>query len=217
MKASRFGPTLALTALSMILGLTPVVEADILVLTDGTRVETQGPPKVEGKRTIYTDLEGRLLALRSSEVDPEATEKANRAAPKAMPGAQEVAAVAEKKPVMVLTDADIPEGKSAPEDGEAAPIAVTVYVTDWCGYCRKTERLLNELEVDFETVDVEKVPGARAEKNRVQPGCGVPVVVVAEESVCGYAEDRIRDMVEELKGSAASPADGSTGEAEEAA
>ena len=215
MKTPRFGLLSVLIALSMMLCLVSTAGADVLVLTDGTHLQTQGPPEAEGKRTIYTDLEGRLLALRSSEIDVEATEKANRAKPKAMPAAQDLAEPAEKKPVMVLTDADIPEGKPAAEGEEASPVGVTVYVTDWCGYCRKTERLLNELEVDYETVDIEKVPGARAEKNRVQPGCGVPVVVVAEESVCGYAEGRIRALVEELKDSAAQPAD-DTGAAEEA-
>ena len=212
MKTLRFGLLLGLSALTLFLCFSTA--ADVLVLTDGTQVLTEGAFEVQGKRTTYTDPEGRLLALRSAEIDFEATKKANMPAPKGMPSARDAAVPPHKEPVLVLTDADIPAGDTDSEnnDGPAAS-QITLYVTDWCGYCRKTERLLNELEVAYETVDVEKVPGARAEKNRVKPGCGVPVVVIADESVCGYAENKIREMVEGLKASESPTADGTDGQA----
>lgn len=76
---------------------------------------------------------------------------------------------------------------------------ITLYMTDWCGYCRKTERLLESLDVTYKAVDIEKVPGARAEKQRFQPRCGVPVTVIGEQSVCGFSEGKIRQMVAKLK------------------
>ena len=89
-------------------------------------------------------------------------------------------------------------------DEPAATSRVKLYMTDWCGYCRKTERLLEELDVSYEAIDIEKVPGARAEKQRHEPRCGVPVTVIAEQSVCGYSERKIRSLVKELKRSEAS-------------
>lgn len=89
------------------------------------------------------------------------------------------------------------------EETKAETPAVKLYMTDWCGFCRKTESLLDSLDVAYETIDIEKVPGARDEKNRLQPRCGVPVTVIAETSVCGFAEKKIRQLVEELKNEAA--------------
>jgi mycoredoxin len=36
---------------------------------------------------------------------------------------------------------------------------VVMYTTKWCTYCRAAKRVLTELEVPFEEVDIEEVPG----------------------------------------------------------
>ena len=86
-----------------------------------------------------------------------------------------------------------------PKAAEAEAPQIKLYMTDWCGFCRKTESLLKSLEVEYEAIDIEKVPGAREEKNRHQPRCGVPVTVIAEQSICGFSEQKIRQMVQDLK------------------
>ena len=40
---------------------------------------------------------------------------------------------------------------------------VVMYATDWCGYCARARRLLDAKGVQYEEIDVDLVPGARAE------------------------------------------------------
>ena len=35
---------------------------------------------------------------------------------------------------------------------------ITMYGADWCGDCRRSKRLLEELGVDYDLIDVEKDP-----------------------------------------------------------
>ncbi len=53
--------------------------ADWLVASDGSRIETTGPFKVEGKLVIFTLPNGTLGSLPLSEVDLEASRCADRA------------------------------------------------------------------------------------------------------------------------------------------
>ena len=43
--------------------------AEWLVLRDGTRLETRGAARVEGRRVLFTDARGTLAALPAAEVD----------------------------------------------------------------------------------------------------------------------------------------------------
>ena len=38
--------------------------------------------------------------------------------------------------------------------------SITMYSADWCGDCVRSKRLLDSLEVSYELIDVESVPGA---------------------------------------------------------
>ena len=51
-------------------------KADILVTLDGQQIETRGPWEVRGRQVVFTTPEGRLRAIRVSEVDLEASELA---------------------------------------------------------------------------------------------------------------------------------------------
>lgn len=117
------------------------------------------------------------------------------------------AAGLEAEPMPTETTASVStastDDQEASQDAEVESPQVKLYMTDWCGFCRKTESLLKSLEVEYQSIDIEKVPGARDEKNRLQPGCGVPVTVIAEQSVCGFSEQKIRKLVQDLKNEAA--------------
>jgi hypothetical protein len=84
--------------------------ADWLVLADGSRVETDGGWTVKGRLVVFKDRRGALSSLRLSEVDVAASERATAeaAAPPPAPPAAEP-----RKPVLVLTDADIPPADPA--------------------------------------------------------------------------------------------------------
>lgn len=108
--------------------------ADWLVTRDGSRIETRGPWELKGKLVVFTHANGTLSSLRLSEVDLEASEVATEEA-KAPPPAPEPAVREEKKPVLVVTDADVPKARKRPsqapageggEEAEAAEPQVTV-------------------------------------------------------------------------------------------
>ncbi|MEO1366246.1 MAG: hypothetical protein AAFX50_03640, partial [Acidobacteriota bacterium] len=112
--------------------------ADVLVMKDGSRVETKGPWEVKGRQVIFTLPNGTLSAVRLSEVDLDRSNEATeiqRRPPAPQPTAREEAAV--REPVLVLTNDDIAAGTPGAEDGDddAAPAAGStgegVVVSEW--------------------------------------------------------------------------------------
>ncbi|MCZ7652047.1 MAG: glutaredoxin family protein [Thermoanaerobaculia bacterium] len=158
--------------------------ADWLVLRDGTRLETRGVPKVEGRRVTFTDARGVWVALAASEVDLAATEAANRveeaAAPKPSPRA----------PVLRLTDDDVGHA------GHFEQPTILFYSASWCGSCRRSRVLLDQLGARYDERDVEEDPAARRAKERLVPGPAVPVIAFGDIVLTGFSERGIRRMVE---------------------
>lgn len=173
------------------------VEAEWLVLRDGTRLETRGVARVEGRRVLFTDAGGTLAALPAAEVDLAATEAANRTA--AAPPAENAAPAASaaiaapatrRPPVRRFTDADFDHL----DDVDSPTIAF--YTTSWCGWCRKSRELLDQLGVRYQEMDVEENAAADAEKERLAPGSGVPVIAFRDTVLTGYTERGIRRMAD---------------------
>lgn len=82
--------------------------------------------------------------------------------------------------------------------GERAP--VILYMTSWCGWCRKTRALLREIDAPFEEVDIEKSEAGRREYERKSGGRGgIPLIDIDGTIVRGFDEPRIRRLVAELK------------------
>lgn len=112
--------------------------ADWLVTHDGSRVETDGEWRVEGRRVLFTLPNGTLSALRLSEVDVDASRAATEEA-KNPPQEEAVEAAAEKEkptPVLVLTDKDIPKASSETEASDqgaadSGPDAPALRVLEW--------------------------------------------------------------------------------------
>jgi len=86
------------------------LRADVLVLRDGSRVETKGPFEVRGRQVIFTDSQGQLSALRLSEVDFEASKRATSAPP--VVEREPVAAAEESKPVLTLTNRSLAKARA---------------------------------------------------------------------------------------------------------
>ena len=58
----------------------PPAAADWLVMRDGTRVETRGTWRQDGRLVVFTSVEERLVSLRTSAVDLPASVAATREA-----------------------------------------------------------------------------------------------------------------------------------------
>ena len=56
--------------------------------------------------------------------------------------------------------------------------SITMYSADWCGDCVRSNRLLDSLEVSYELIDVESVPGASEKVIEINGGKrSIPVIL----------------------------------------
>lgn len=89
--------------------------ADWLMTQDGAKVETKGAWEVRGKLVVFTLANGQLSSMRVDKVDLEAsrelTEAANRPPPPPPPKPEPAE---RQQPVLVLTNADIPQASKVP-------------------------------------------------------------------------------------------------------
>ena len=77
-------------------------------------------------------------------------------------------------------------------------IQVIMYMTDWCGYCRKAREYLHSLGVNLIEYDIEKDEGRREEMRRLG-GKGVPFIDVEGILIRGYSPERIKEAIEKKK------------------
>ena len=69
----------------------------------------------------------------------------------------------------------------------AARPQVVMYTTDWCPYCARARRLLEEKGVPFEEIDVDAKSGARAEMIERSGGRStVPQIFIGAAHVGGF-------------------------------
>jgi len=65
---------------------------------------------------------------------------------------------------------------------------VILYGTDWCGYCARARRLLDAKGVAYQDIDVDLVPGARAEMQQKSGHSTVPQIFINEQPIGGCDE-----------------------------
>ena len=66
--------------------------------------------------------------------------------------------------------------------------AITVYVTGWCGYCRRAKNLLTAKNLEFREIDVDRDPALREEMRARGGGRTVPQIFIGEKPIGGYEE-----------------------------
>ena len=193
-RRAGFSETIAAVGLGVLLGtlFATAAPADVLVLRDGSRLETRGTWTEKGRQLVFTDPSGKLASIRLDLVDLDASRAATAKA--AEPQAPEPAPQLEDRPVvLVLKDTDL--GLGSDPDLSGPPADVVLYATSWCGWCRKTRELFAELGVAFVERDVEASQAARLERNRLAGGDGVPVVDWrGREVVRGFSESQFREL-----------------------
>jgi len=79
---------------------------------------------------------------------------------------------------------------------------IVLYALSTCAWCKKTKRLLQELGLGYDYVDVDMLEGeesreADAAITRWNPRKSFPTVVVDDDrSIVGFSEDEIRKLAE---------------------
>ena len=62
-----------------------------------------------------------------------------------------------------------------------AKAEITMYVANWCGDCRRSERLFEELDVQINHIDVENDSSAAAKVIEINGGAqSIPVIVFSD-------------------------------------
>lgn len=131
-QATRRLSLLIATLLWIAVPAVPVL-ADILVMKDGSRLEIEGEWRDKGRVIEFTLPNGTLGAVRASEVDLEASQRATRIANQPPAEDPADAADAEKpEPIAVWTNKDIPQAAPDVVAGAAAAVdAQAVQVVSW--------------------------------------------------------------------------------------
>ncbi|MBV4475862.1 glutaredoxin family protein [Pseudomonas botevensis] len=71
-----------------------------------------------------------------------------------------------------------------------AQASVTLYATDWCGYCKQTRRFLDSKGIPFKEFDIEKDAEARKAYEALG-GRGIPLIDVNGTLIRGFDPDEI--------------------------
>jgi glutaredoxin len=79
---------------------------------------------------------------------------------------------------------------------------IMMYALSTCGWCKKTKRLLNEMGVEYDYTDVDLLEGeekaqAIKELERWNPRRSFPTLVINNECIVGYQEDKIKEAIGE--------------------
>ncbi len=78
---------------------------------------------------------------------------------------------------------------------------VTLYALSTCVWCKRTKRLLKELGVAYDGIDVDLLPANEERKVRaiideLDTDGGFPVMIIDnKEVISGFDEDRIREAL----------------------
>jgi glutaredoxin len=117
--------------------------------------------------------------------------------------------------VIPLKDEPAPNFKTTPKVNSPQPksriteerrpyssINVIMYITSWCGYCRKAREYLQSLRVNLVEYDIEKDPSKGREMLSKSGGSkGVPLIDVEGIIIRGYSPSAIKDAVEKRRSS----------------
>ena len=151
--------------------------AEHLVLNDGQRVETRGPWRVEGPLVVFTRAGGSFSSVRLSSVDLAASRAASAppaSAPPPAPAESREAPAPARKPVLVLTNKDVPRAAGA--RGAAARLAEPEEARRLAR--RLGEQLVVEAWVEIELDGGEGVAIVGRLKNRSRETVRPPAVAI---------------------------------------
>ncbi len=107
------GKTKQFFCAALLVSICQPISADVLILIDGEHVRTRGPWQVRGRVVVFTTLDGTLSSVRTGGVDLAASRQATEnlglapQPPSSSPASAVAPARPARKPVMVLTNADL--------------------------------------------------------------------------------------------------------------
>ncbi len=74
------------------------------------------------------------------------------------------------------------------------PAEVIIYTTPTCPWCHKTKAWLRDKKIRYKEVDVTTDKSGREEMVRISGQTGVPVIVVGDEVIVGFNQNRLNEI-----------------------
>jgi glutaredoxin 3 len=67
-------------------------------------------------------------------------------------------------------------------------VRITVYTTDWCGYCAAAKSLLGRIGLEFTEINLTGDPERKAALKEKYGSRTVPIILVGERFIGGFRE-----------------------------
>jgi len=83
-----------------------------------------------------------------------------------------------------------PAPQPTPSKNERFNGTVEMYVTDWCGYCKKAAAYMKSRNIPFVAYDIEKDNGAK-QRHKELGGRGVPLIIVGNNRMSGFSPETL--------------------------
>ncbi len=75
---------------------------------------------------------------------------------------------------------------------------VKIYSAEWCGVCKRAKKYMQERNIKFRELDIEKDRAARREFKKLN-GRGVPVILVGRQRMNGFSPAKLESMLEAVR------------------
>ena len=77
---------------------------------------------------------------------------------------------------------------------------VKIYSLSTCSHCKATKKYLGECSIKYEFVDVDLLEGDERKAiledvKKFNPRCSFPTIIIGEEVIVGYKEDKIKEAL----------------------
>lgn len=105
---------------------------------------------------------------------------------------QDVATAVELKSINTVSVVKAPAGLS--QSGK-----VVLYATEWCSHCKRAKKYFRKNKIAYTERDVEKSVAAKREFKKLG-GQGVPLILVGEQMMRGFSEQRFRALYDKGPG-----------------
>jgi glutaredoxin-like protein NrdH len=77
---------------------------------------------------------------------------------------------------------------------------VKVYALSTCIHCKNAKEYLNECEIGYDCIDVDKLSGEERkaileEVKNLNPSCSFPTIVIGNKVIVGFRKDEIKEAL----------------------
>lgn len=81
-----------------------------------------------------------------------------------------------------------PPSQASTPKNERFTGTVEMYITDWCGYCKKAQNYMKSTGIHYVTYDIEKDSAAN-QRHKELGGRGVPLIIIGSNKMNGFSQE----------------------------